>query len=117
MGFFDHPMNSTGALAMRLSTDASKVQGATGGQIQIIVKTIGAFFCGFGISLYYEWMLTLLCLAYMPFMVLAFKLMTDVFTGKVGDEEQKAMEDAGAITTECTINIRTVQARLQKVTT
>ena len=97
---------------MRLSTDASKVQGATGAQIHILVKSVGAFLCGFGIAFYYEWRLTLFCLAFVPFMIVTFSLMMDVFTGKVGEKEQKAMEAAGAVTTECTINIRTVQVRL-----
>ena len=35
-------------------------------------------------------------------------LMMNIFTGQVGEEEQKAMEGAGKIATEATINIRTV---------
>ena len=115
MAFFDDPLNSTGALAMRLSTDASKVQGATGCQIHILLKSMGAFISGFGIAFYYEWRLTLFCLGFVPFMFLAFTLMMDVLTGKVGEKEQQAIEEAGAITTECTINIRTVQVRLHYI--
>ena len=33
IGFFDDPSHSTGALTTRLSTDASKVQGATGARL------------------------------------------------------------------------------------
>ena len=41
-------------------------------------------------------------------MVITWGLMLKIFTGQVGEEEQKALEEAGKIATEATINIRTV---------
>ena len=108
IGYFDDPMNSTGALAVRLASDASKVQGATGARINVMVQNVGAFVCGFTIAFYYSWMLTLVCLAFVPFIIITTALMMAIFTGEIGDEEQKAVEHAGKIATEATINIRTV---------
>jgi len=73
-----------------------------------MVQNVGAFVCGFVIAFYYSWMLTLVCLAFVPFIVITMALMMSIFTGSVGDEEQKALEGAGKIATEATINIRTV---------
>ena len=43
IGFFDDPSHSTGALTTRLSTDASKVQGATGAR-KVFLKTQEKYF-------------------------------------------------------------------------
>ncbi|CBY10476.1 unnamed protein product [Oikopleura dioica] len=75
MGYFDEPINSTGALTARLATDAGKVQGATGRRISQIFINIGALGCGLGIAFYYEWRLSLLTFAFLPFMIVTQALM------------------------------------------
>ena len=42
IAFFDDYRNSTGALCARLSSDASRVQGCTGGLIGIIIKNLSS---------------------------------------------------------------------------
>lgn len=40
ISFFDDPINNSGALSAKLSLDASRLQGATGPRIGIIVKSV-----------------------------------------------------------------------------
>ncbi|CBY12477.1 unnamed protein product [Oikopleura dioica] len=108
MGYFDEPINSTGALTARLATDAGKVQGATGRRISQIFINIGALGCGLGIAFYYEWRLSLLTFAFLPFMIVTQALMMKLMTGNFGGKEQQAIENASKVATEATMNIRTV---------
>ncbi|CBY34589.1 unnamed protein product [Oikopleura dioica] len=108
MGYFDEPINSTGALTARLATDAGKVQGATGRRISQIFINIGALGCGLGIAFYYEWRLSLLTFAFLPFMIVTQALMMKLMTGNFGGKEQQAIENASKVATEATTNIRTV---------
>lgn len=108
MGYFDEPMNSTGALTARLASDAGKVQGATGRKISQTLVNLGAMGCGLAIAFYYEWRLCLMTFAFLPFLIITMALMMKIMTGNFGGKEQKAIEDASKVATEATINIRTV---------
>jgi len=108
MSYFDDNLNSTGNLTARLASDAGKVQGATGRKIGEGVMNIGAFGCGLTIAFYYSWQLALIVFAFMPFMIVANALMMQVMTDNHGGEEQKKIENASKVATECTANIRTV---------
>merc|ERR1719436_503742 len=88
--------------------DAAKVSGAAGHQVSTIFISLGAMAVGLGIALYYNWQLTLFTFAFMPPMTITQMFMISLFTGKVGDKEQKIMEEVGKVATEATIQIRTV---------
>lgn len=105
MGYFDDHRNSTGALTTRLATDASRVQGATGVRAGLIIQNICAlgmqntvnvmceylnifFICcetgvALGIAFAYGWQLTLITLAFVPFMIIAGFIMMKLLTGQV----------------------------------
>ena len=70
MEFFDDPKRSTGVLTSRLSSDASKINGLVGGQWSIIMQSLGAIGVGLGIAFYYEWRLTLIIFAFIPFLTI-----------------------------------------------
>ena len=70
MGFFDDPKRSTGVLTSRLSSDASKINGLVGGQLSIMTQCLGAMSVGLGIAFYYEWRLTLIIFAFIPFLAI-----------------------------------------------
>jgi len=107
MEYFDDHMNSTGALTTRLATDASKVQGVTGVRFGSIIQSFFALGVALGIAFAYGWKLTLITLAFVPFMILAGILTMKIMTGKSGSES-KAFEESGQISQEATVNIRTV---------
>uniref|UniRef100_H2ZR94 Bile salt export pump n=1 Tax=Ciona savignyi TaxID=51511 RepID=H2ZR94_CIOSA len=107
IGYFDDHFNSTGALTTRLATDASKVQGCTGVRAGSAIQSVFALGVALGIAFAYGWQLTLLTLAFVPFMIIAGLLTMKILTGQSG-QESKAYEAAGSIATEATLNIRTV---------
>ena len=72
------------------------------------MMTFGAFFCAFTIGFYHIWELTLLCLLFVPIIILITLLMMKIFTTTVDDKDQKARENSGKIATEAMMNIRTV---------
>ncbi|XP_076808163.1 ATP-dependent translocase ABCB1-like [Clavelina lepadiformis] len=107
IGYFDDHFNSTGALTTRLATDASRVQGCTGVRAGTAIQSVFALGVALGIAFAYGWQLTLLTLAFVPFMIGAGVITMKVLTGQSG-QELKSYEKAGSIATEATLNMRTV---------
>ncbi|XP_039955040.1 ATP-dependent translocase ABCB1 isoform X1 [Bactrocera neohumeralis] len=107
VAWFDDKANSTGSLCSRLSGDASAVQGATGQRIGTIIQSVATIVLGVGLSMYYEWSLGLLALAFAPFILVA-----AVMQRKVMAQENmgtgKAMENCTKLAVEVVSNIRTV---------
>ncbi|KAI7815643.1 ABC subfamily B member 5, partial [Rhyzopertha dominica] len=71
MGWYDKPKNGVGALCARLSGDAAHVQGATGQRVGTVLQSVATIGLAVGLSMYYEWRLGLLALAFTPFILLA----------------------------------------------
>ncbi|CAF3438593.1 unnamed protein product [Rotaria socialis] len=112
IAYFDQAENNTGALCTRLATEASEVQGATGVRIGTMLQNISNLGVGIVLAFIYGWSLTLIMLAFVPFMILAGFLQTYLLTG-FADKDKKALEEAGKIAVESISNIRTV-AQLTK---
>lgn len=74
MAWFDEPSNGVGALCAKLSTEAAAVKGATGQRIGTILQSISTILIGIGLSIYYEWRLGLLGMAFIP-IILAITIM------------------------------------------
>ncbi|KAI8515408.1 Multidrug resistance protein 1 [Branchiostoma belcheri] len=107
IGYFDDHKNNTGALTTRLAVQASQVQGATGARLGTIVQNIFNLGVAVILAFIYGWQLTLLCLAFVPFMIFAGFLQMRMLAG-YSSEEKKAVEDAGKTAVEAVENIRTV---------
>jgi len=116
MGFFDDPKRSTGVLTSRLSSDASKINGLVGGQWSIMMQSLGAMGVGLGIAFYYEWRLTLIIFAFMPFLTIGSMIEMQMMQGDGATKDNAAFEEAGKCTTEATMNVQTV-ASLGRETT
>ncbi|CAF3631938.1 unnamed protein product [Rotaria sp. Silwood1] len=112
IAYFDRPENNTGALCTRLSTEASDVQGATGIRIGTMLQNIANLGVGIILAFIYSWSLTLVMLAFVPFMIVAGFLQMYLLTGFTNNDK-KALENAGKVTVESISNIRTV-AQLTK---
>ncbi|KAI5107316.1 bile salt export pump, partial [Silurus meridionalis] len=107
IGWFDDPINSPGALTTRLATDASMVQGATGSQIGMIVNSLTNIGASFIIAYYFSWKLSLVVSCFLPLIGLAGVFQAKMLTG-FANEDKKAMEVAGQVSSEAMANIRTI---------
>uniref|UniRef100_A0A671WQM6 ATP-binding cassette, sub-family B (MDR/TAP), member 11a n=1 Tax=Sparus aurata TaxID=8175 RepID=A0A671WQM6_SPAAU len=107
IGWFDDPRNSPGALTTRLATDASMVQGATGSQIGMIVNSLTNIGASFIIALYFSWKLTLVIMCFLPLIGLSGVFQAKMLTG-FENQDKKAMEAAGQVSSEALANIRTI---------
>ncbi|XP_041921125.1 bile salt export pump isoform X1 [Alosa sapidissima] len=107
IGWFDDRRNSPGALTTRLATDASMVQGATGSQIGMIVNSLTNIGASIIIAFYFSWKLSLVVICFLPFIGLSGLFQAKMLTG-FANEDKKAMEDAGQVSSEAIANIRTI---------
>ncbi|XP_073329242.1 bile salt export pump-like [Pagrus major] len=107
IGWFDDPRNSLGALTTRLATDASMVQGATGSQIGMIVNSLTNIGASFVIAFYFSWKLTLVIMCFLPLIGLSGVFQAKMLTG-FENQDKKAMEEAGQVSSEALANIRTI---------
>ncbi|NWH30399.1 MDR1 protein, partial [Chloropsis hardwickii] len=107
IGWYDDHKNAVGVLLTRLATDASQVKGATGSRLALMTMTVFTLVTAIIIAFVYGWQLTLLILACIPFIVGANAVSASSMSGHAA-EDQKALEEAGRISTETVENIRTV---------
>ncbi|KAL8602924.1 hypothetical protein ACOMHN_062619 [Nucella lapillus] len=115
ISFFDDKSNTTGALTTRLATDASLVQGATGVRLGTVIMSFANIGTGIIIAFIYGWQLTLLILAFLPFIVIGGYLEIRLLAGVAGSNKT-ALEEAGKTATEAIENIRTVVSLGREVT-
>ncbi|CAF4163470.1 unnamed protein product, partial [Rotaria sordida] len=94
--YFDRPENNTGALCTRLATEASDVQGATGIRIGTMLQNISNLGVGIILAFIYSWSLTLIMLAFVPFMIIAGFLQMYLLTGFT-TKDKKVLENAGKV--------------------
>jgi ABC-type multidrug transport system fused ATPase/permease subunit len=106
IAYFDDRRHTTGALCSRLATDASIVRGAAGSRIGYVVQSIAAIGAGLIIGFVYSWQLTLLVLAFAPFMLISGFIQMRVVQTRGGKSDP--IEQAGSIAVEGIENIRTV---------
>ncbi|XP_047198623.1 bile salt export pump [Hippoglossus stenolepis] len=107
IGWFDDPRNSPGTLTTRLATDASMVQGATGSQIGMIINSLTNIGASLIIAFYFSWKLALVVICFLPFIGLSGALQSKILTG-FANQDIKAMEAAGQVSSEALFNIRTI---------
>ncbi|NWI13941.1 MDR1 protein, partial [Crypturellus soui] len=107
IGWYDDQKNAVGILLTRLATDASQVKGATGSRLGLMTMTVCTLLTAIIIAFVYGWQLTLLILACIPFVIVANAISVKSMTGHAA-KDQKALEEAGRISTESVENIRTV---------
>ncbi|XP_040208751.1 ATP-dependent translocase ABCB1-like [Rana temporaria] len=107
MGYYDDHKNAVGVLLTRLATDASQIKGATGSRLGLLTMTVCTLLAAILISFVHGWQLTLLILACVPFLIGANIIRLKSIAGHAS-KDQKALEEAGRISTEAVENIRTL---------
>ncbi|KAJ2479791.1 hypothetical protein IWW56_002852 [Coemansia sp. RSA 2131] len=105
--FFDERTNGTGALTARLATEAGDVNKAVGEAFPAFIAGAASVTSGVAIAFSHDWRLTLVILATLPFLTLAFYM-----EGKSVYATTKAMkrsyETASQEAAETVANVRTV---------
>ncbi|KAK2526353.1 Abcb5 [Columba livia] len=107
IAWYDDQKNAVGVLLTRLATDASQVKGATGSRLGLMTMTVCTLLTAIIIAFIYGWQLTLLILACIPFVIATNAASVSAVSGHAA-KDQKALEEAGRISTESVGNIRTV---------
>ncbi|XP_044258218.1 ATP-dependent translocase ABCB1 [Tribolium madens] len=107
MGWYDRKDNGVGALTARLSGEAAHVQGATGQRLGTILQSIATIGLSVGLSMYYQWKLGLVALAFTPFI-----LLTVFFQHRLMNVENeahhKSLQKSNKLAVEAVGNVRTV---------
>ncbi|CAK8673190.1 unnamed protein product [Clavelina lepadiformis] len=107
ISFFDERGHGTGTLCHRLAVDASRVQNCTGATLGIALKNAATLIVALELSFEFGWKVTLVAMAFVPFMVLGSFVQTKF---EAGENEKSTAEEneAGALAAEAIMNIRTV---------
>ena len=105
--WFDQLENSVGSLCVRLSGDASAIQGATGARIGLIVQVSVSILFALTLSLFYDWKLALVSGIFVPIVLLSGVLEVKMNMGQ-NTKKTKALEKSTRLATEAISNIRTV---------
>lgn len=79
--WFDLPKNNAGTLTARLSTDCKNINGVTSTYLGIIVQNVTCLLTGLIIALAYEWRISLVTLALIPFILVAGVIQMKAFVG------------------------------------
>ncbi|XP_041365768.1 ATP-dependent translocase ABCB1-like isoform X2 [Gigantopelta aegis] len=113
IAYFDDHKNNVGALTTRLATDASQVQGATGIRLGMVVMNIANMGTALVIAFVYGWKLTLVILAFLPFIAASGAIEMKVLAGVAG-KNKEALEGAAKVAFESVENIRTVASLVRE---
>ena len=96
MAWFDSKLNSSSELVIRLATDASKVQEASGMRLGSIVEVGVGMIAAIIIAFVYSWALALLVLPLIPIILIGGLLEVKVIAGS-GGKSKKDLERAGKV--------------------
>ncbi|XP_076263944.1 multi drug resistance 50 [Rhynchophorus ferrugineus] len=107
IGYFDRKENGVGALCAQLSNEAAQVQGATGQRIGAIMNSAATLVFSISLSIYYQWKLGLVALAFFPLIVIATFLQRRQMAGE-NEAYRQSLEKSTKIAVEAVGNFRTV---------
>ncbi|KCV69523.1 hypothetical protein H696_03944 [Fonticula alba] len=107
IGWFDLPANATGALATRLSSDATYVQGGTTTRLAMMLQIAATLISGVLIAMISCWRIGLVVTACMPLSISGGFFRIKAVVG-FNERTKKAYEKSGFYAVECISNIRTV---------
>ena len=107
MGFYDNPLNSAGALASKLASDATQVNSLVTTVYGLLIGGLGALITGVAIAFSGSWQLALIGLGMLPIMMFASKVNAQKNQGFSAKQEE-AYAEANGFLSETLNNMRTV---------
>ena len=107
MGYYDIDANSPGGLLTKLSIDTTQLNALILSVFGSIISTSGTILTALILGFIYDWKLSLIFLAFIPFIVMFNVLMGEYReNGRVTNKEIRI--EAGSILSECVINTKTI---------
>ena len=107
VGYYDIDSNSPGGLLTKLSIDTTQLNSLILTIFGSIISTAGAIITALVIGFIYDWKLSLILCAFIPFIVMSTVLMGNYReNGREGNK--KIRIEAGSILSECVINTKTI---------
>jgi ABC-type multidrug transport system fused ATPase/permease subunit len=108
VGYFDIDDNSPGGLLTKLSIDTTQLNSIILTIVGDVIQTLGNIICGLTIGFYYDWKLTLICLAFIPFIVISIVTAKNSIISAIKTKDNRVDIEAGSILSECVINTKTI---------
>lgn len=96
VGWFDQPENNVGTLTTKLAVEAAAVQGAMGVRIGSVFMNLSNLGVGIILAFVYSWAVTLVIVAFVPFLILGGFLQTKMLTG-YSSKDKEVIEEAGKV--------------------
>ncbi|XP_010234151.2 ABC transporter B family member 11 isoform X1 [Brachypodium distachyon] len=107
IGWFDDPLNSSGAIGSRLSGDAASIKTIAGDVLSLIVQSISTAVVGIIIAMIANWKLAFIVLCFLPCVIAQSYAQTKLMRG-FGADSKEVYEQASTIASDAIGNIRTV---------
>lgn len=107
MAYFDYTENSPGALLTKLASDTLKINGVALSMSAVIFETIVTLIVGIVLGFVFSWQLALICLGFVPFMIIAAAVGIKMQMGYAKTDEIKEKE-LGNLLSECVTNTKTI---------
>ena len=108
VGYFDIDDNSPGGLLTKLSIDTTQLNSIILTIIGDVLQTFGNTVCGLVIGFYYDWKLTLICICFIPFIVISIVTAKNSIISAIKTKDNRVDIEAGSILSECVINTKTI---------
>uniref|UniRef100_J3LCB2 MDR-like ABC transporter n=1 Tax=Oryza brachyantha TaxID=4533 RepID=J3LCB2_ORYBR len=107
IGWFDDPLNSSGAIGARLSADAASIRSIAGDVLSLIVQSISTALVGIVIAMITNWKLAFIVLCFVPCVIAQSYAQSRLMRG-FGADAKEMYEQASTIASDAISNIRTV---------
>uniref|UniRef100_A0A0D9VFG4 ABC transporter B family member 11 n=1 Tax=Leersia perrieri TaxID=77586 RepID=A0A0D9VFG4_9ORYZ len=107
IGWFDDPLNSSGAIGARLSADAASIKSIAGDVLSLIVQSISTALVGIIIAMIANWKLAFIVLCFVPCVIAQSYAQSRLMRG-FGADAKEMYEQASTIASDAIGNIRTV---------
>ncbi|KAF0933166.1 hypothetical protein E2562_014155 [Oryza meyeriana var. granulata] len=107
IGWFDDPLNSSGAIGARLSADAASIKSIAGDVLSLIVQSISTALVGIVIAMIANWKLAFIVLCFVPCVIAQSYAQSRLMRG-FGADAKEMYEQASTIANDAIGNIRTV---------
>ena len=108
VGYFDIDDNSPGGLLTKLSIDTTQLNSIILTIVGDVLQTLGCTICGLIIGFYYDWKLTLICLCFIPFIIVSIVTAKNSIISAIKTKDNRVDIEAGSILSECVINTKTI---------